>query len=123
MCPVPPPPCLSASIFRLTTRSRRSQQLQCEQEEEYITNRLMKRLETLKQEKEDLARQVEFEEEMITNKLSKKLEQVKQEKVNLENLLEQEQASAASPPSPPPTPSARASPHSARLHHAGRSTS
>jgi len=45
----------------------------------------------LKQEKEDLARQVEFEEEMITNKLSKKLEQVKQEKVNLENLLEQEQ--------------------------------
>ena len=42
----------------------------------------------LKQEKEDLARQVEFEEEMITNKLSKKLEQVKQEKVNLENLLE-----------------------------------
>ena len=45
----------------------------------------------LKQEKEDLARQVEFEEEMITNKLSKKLEQVKQEKVNLEIQLEQEQ--------------------------------
>ena len=44
----------------------------------------------LKQEKEDLARQVEFEEEMITNKLSKKLEQVKQEKVNLENLLDRE---------------------------------
>ena len=53
----------------------------------------------LKQEKEDLARQVEFEEEMITNKLSKKLEQVKQEKVNLENLLEQEQV-------PRPTPHA-----------------
>ena len=31
-----------------------SQQLQAEQEEEYITNRLMKRLETLKQEKEAL---------------------------------------------------------------------
>jgi len=68
-----------------------SQQLQAEQEEEYITNRLMKRLETLKQEKEDLARQVEVEEEMITNKLTKKLEQVKQEKVHLENQLEQEQ--------------------------------
>ena len=35
-----------------------SQQQQAEEEEEYITNRLMKRLETLKQEKEDLARQV-----------------------------------------------------------------
>ena len=60
----------------------------------------------LKQEKEDLARQVEFEEEMITNKLSKKLEQVKQEKVNLENLLEQEQVprTPLTPPSPPPLP-------------------
>lgn len=53
------------------------QQLQAEQEEEYLTNRLMKRLATLKQEKEDLARQVEVEEEMITNKLSKKLEQAR----------------------------------------------
>ena len=66
----------------------------------------------LKQEKEDLARQVEFEEEMITNKLSKKLEQVKQEKVNLENLLEQEQvprptphAPRLAPHAPPPLPS------------------
>jgi len=66
-------------------------QLQAEQEEEYLTNKLMKRLTELKREKEELARQVEMEEEMITNKLSKKLEKVKQEKVNLENLLEQEQ--------------------------------
>ena len=58
----------------------------------------------LKQEKEDLARQVEFEEEMITNKLSKKLEQVKQEKVNLENLLEQEQVPRPTPHAPRPTP-------------------
>lgn len=90
----------------------RSQQTQAEQEEEYITNKLMKRLDELKKEKEHLARQVEMEEENITNKLSKKLEKVKQEKVglpvpvvplwqvqelasssqvNLENLLEQEQ--------------------------------
>lgn len=51
----------------------------------------MKRLDDLKKEKEQLARQVEMEEENITNKLQKKLEKVKQEKVTLENLLEQEQ--------------------------------
>lgn len=67
------------------------QQLQAEQEEEYITNKLMKRLEALKQEKEDLARQVEVEEEMITNALTKKLQKVKEEKIHLENQLEQEQ--------------------------------
>jgi coiled-coil domain-containing protein 6 len=60
----------------------RSQQTQAEQEEEYITNKLMKRLDELKKEKEHLARQVEMEEENITNKLSKKLEKVKQEKVS-----------------------------------------
>jgi hypothetical protein len=46
-------------------------QVQAEQEEEYITNKLMKRLEALQQEKEELARQVEVEEEMITNALTK----------------------------------------------------
>ena len=51
----------------------------------------MKRLEALKQEKEELARQVEVEEEMITNALTKKLQKVKEEKVHLENQLEQEQ--------------------------------
>ena len=68
-----------------------AQQLQAEQEEEYITNKLMKRLEALKQEKEELARQVEVEEEMITNALTKKLHKVKEEKGQLENQLEQEQ--------------------------------
>lgn len=67
------------------------QQLQAEQEEEYITNKLMKRLEALKREKEELARQVEVEEEMITNALTKKLQKVKEEKVQLENQLEVEQ--------------------------------
>ena len=55
--------------------------MQAEQEEEYITNKLMKRLEALKHEKEELARQVEVEEEMITNALTKKLQKVKEEKV------------------------------------------
>lgn len=75
----------------LFTHPLAAQQLQAEQEEEYITNKLMKRLEALKQEKEELARQVEVEEEMITNALTKKLQKVKEEKVQLENQLEQEQ--------------------------------
>jgi len=81
---------LQANLKRQAKLNEQLQQT-AEQEEEYITNKLMKRLSVLKHEKEHLARQVEMEEEMITNKLSKKLEKVKQEKVNLENLLEQEQ--------------------------------
>ena len=61
----------------LFTHPLAAQQLQAEQEEEYITNKLMKRLEALKQEKEELARQVEVEEEMITNALTKKLQRSK----------------------------------------------
>mmetsp|Transcript_51542 Transcript_51542/g.102579 ORF Transcript_51542/g.102579 Transcript_51542/m.102579 type:complete len:418 (-) Transcript_51542:380-1633(-) len=81
---------LTAQLKRQTQLQGRLQ-LQAEQEEEYITNKLMKRLEALKQEKEDLARQVEVEEEMITNALTKKLQKVKEEKIHLENQLEQEQ--------------------------------
>ncbi len=81
---------LTSQLQRQTQLQGRLQ-LQAEQEEEYITNKLMKRLETLKQEKEELARQVEVEEEMITNALTKKLQKVKEEKVLLENQLEQEQ--------------------------------
>lgn len=62
-----------------------------EREEELITNRLMKRMEELKQEKEVLARQVEQEEEYLTNTLQQKLETLKQEKIDLENQLEQEE--------------------------------
>jgi hypothetical protein len=41
------------------------------------TNKLMKRLEQLKREKQILATEVEQEEEMITNTLQKKLEKVR----------------------------------------------
>ena len=81
---------LQAQVKR-QTQLQGQLQLQAEQEEEYITNKLMKRLETLKSEKEELARQVEVEEEMITNALTKKLQKVKEEKIHLENQLEQEQ--------------------------------
>ncbi|KAI9258552.1 hypothetical protein BY458DRAFT_588605 [Sporodiniella umbellata] len=63
-----------------------------EQEEEYIANRLLKRITTLKQEKDTLLAQVEVEEEYMTNKLQKKLRQLQREKIDMENALEQEQA-------------------------------
>jgi len=43
----------------------------------HSTNKLMKRLEQLKREKQALATEVEQEEEMITNTLQKKLEKVR----------------------------------------------
>jgi Fe-S-cluster containining protein len=53
------------------------QHKQVEQEEEFITNKLMKRLEQLKKEKQVLANEVEQEEEFLTNTLQKRLEKVR----------------------------------------------
>ena len=53
------------------------QQAKAEQEEEFISNTLMKKIQTLKKEKEILAMNYEQEEEYLTNDLSKKLLQVK----------------------------------------------
>ena len=47
-----------AAQLKRQTQLQGQLQLQAEQEEEYITNKLMKRLEALKHEKEELARQV-----------------------------------------------------------------
>ena len=52
------------------------QQAKVEEEEEFITNNLLKRLEVVKKEKEHLAKQVEIEEEFMTNNLQKKLSKV-----------------------------------------------
>lgn len=54
-------------------------------------NKLMKRLEQLKKEKQALANAVEQEEEMISNTLQKRLERLAKDKVELENRLEAEQ--------------------------------
>jgi len=62
-----------------------------EQEEENITNKLIKRLTALKREKEAMAMQVEAEEEFLTNGLQAKLDKLRQEKVDLEVELGQEQ--------------------------------
>ncbi|KAG1049864.1 hypothetical protein G6F43_007837 [Rhizopus delemar] len=62
-----------------------------EQEEEYISNKLLKRISGLKKEKSELLLQVEQEEEYMTNMLQKKLSQLQREKIDMENSLEQEQ--------------------------------
>ncbi|KAJ9050465.1 hypothetical protein DSO57_1014123 [Entomophthora muscae] len=62
-----------------------------EQEEEFMLNKLLKRISGLKKEKGDLMVQVEQEEEFLTNSLQKKLFQLQKEKIDLENALEQEQ--------------------------------
>lgn len=66
-------------------------QARAEQEEEYISNKLLKKIQSLKKEKETLANNYEREEEYLTNDLSRKLTQLKNEKVQLEQTLEQEQ--------------------------------
>ncbi|KXJ71648.1 hypothetical protein RP20_CCG020092 [Aedes albopictus] len=74
-------------------------QAKAEQEEEYISNTLLKKIQALKKEKETLAHHYEREEECLTNDLSRKLDQLRQnhleqlrrEMVELENTLEQEQ--------------------------------
>ncbi len=52
------------------------QQAQAEQEEEFISNTLLKKIHSLKKEKETLAMNYEQEEEFLTNDLSRKLAQV-----------------------------------------------
>ena len=52
-------------------------QSKAEQEEEFISNTLLKKIQALKKEKENLALNYEQEEECLTNDLSRKLDQVK----------------------------------------------
>ena len=55
----------------------RLQQAKAEQEEEFISNTLLKKIDKLKKEKETLAMNYEQEEEYLTNDLSRKLMQVR----------------------------------------------
>lgn len=66
-------------------------QAKAEQEEEFISNTLLKKIDKLKKEKETLAMNYEQEEEYLTNDLSRKLMQLRQEKAHLEETLEREQ--------------------------------
>lgn len=61
------------------------QQAKAEQEEEFISNTLLKKIQALKKEKESLAHHYEQEEECLTNDLSRKLNQVIFFKLLVEN--------------------------------------
>jgi coiled-coil domain-containing protein 6 len=80
------------SIFIFFSESV-NMQVKTEQEEEFISNTLFKKIKELKKEKETLANNYEREEEFLTNDLSRKLQQIREEKHSLEQSLEQEQAS------------------------------
>uniref|UniRef100_A0A671RL27 Coiled-coil domain-containing protein 6 n=1 Tax=Sinocyclocheilus anshuiensis TaxID=1608454 RepID=A0A671RL27_9TELE len=66
-------------------------QARAEQEEEFISNTLFKKIQALQKEKETLAVNYEKEEEFLTNELLRKLMQLQHEKAELEQHLEQEQ--------------------------------
>lgn len=83
--------CSYQEELRVTKEQNLAVQKQVEQEEEFITNKLMKRLDQLKREKQTLVNEVEQEEEYLTNNLQKRLEKLNREKGDLENKLEMEQ--------------------------------
>lgn len=62
-------------------------QAKAEQEEEYISNTLLKKIQALKKEKETLAHHYEREEECLTNDLSRKLNQVLHKHLNFHELF------------------------------------
>ncbi|KAK6766877.1 hypothetical protein RB195_026257 [Necator americanus] len=64
-----------------------------EQEEEYISNILLKRIQKLKNDKETLAQKYEQEEEFLTNDLMRKIKQLQSERDILEGNVKSEQAS------------------------------
>ncbi|KAI7796883.1 coiled-coil domain-containing protein 6b [Triplophysa rosa] len=72
-------------------RASVTMQARAEQEEEFISNTLFKKIQALQKEKETLAVNYEKEEEFLTNELSRKLMQLQHEKAELEQHLEQEQ--------------------------------
>lgn len=78
---------------RLLQEASVSIQARAEQEEEFISNTLLKKIQSLKREKEILAINYEQEEECITNDLTRQLNHLREEKDQLERTLEHETAS------------------------------
>ncbi|KAJ3116775.1 hypothetical protein HDU96_008792 [Phlyctochytrium bullatum] len=102
--------CGHVNILRAENQALKKQavtmQAEVEREEEFITNRLMQRINNLKKEKGELLMKVEQEEEQITNALQRKLSQLQREKIEMEQALEQEQYPIHTPPTSdyPPSP-------------------
>ncbi|KAI6188041.1 hypothetical protein M3Y98_00310800 [Aphelenchoides besseyi] len=67
-------------------------QARVEQEEEYISNMLLKRIQKLKSDKESIALKYEEEEENLTNTLSKKLFQLEKQRDELLNRISTQQS-------------------------------
>lgn len=67
------------------------QAVQNEQEEEFITNKLMKSLNEAREEKTKMLMELEQEQEFLTNNLQRKLDLVMAEKSELENRLRKEE--------------------------------
>lgn len=65
-------------------------QIKIEEEEEMISNKLMKRLSELKQEKEQIARASESDSEWVTNSLSQRLEELQRQKHRIIAAAEEE---------------------------------
>lgn len=68
--------CLTYFLLMLFFNFFFKQQARAEQEEEFISNTLFKKIQALQKEKETLAVNYEKEEEFLTNELSRKLMQV-----------------------------------------------
>lgn len=64
------------TMFLFCSSNFSKQQARAEQEEEFISNTLFKKIQALQKEKETLAVNYEKEEEFLTNELSRKLMQV-----------------------------------------------
>ncbi|CAD5221572.1 unnamed protein product [Bursaphelenchus xylophilus] len=90
---------LSNRILALEATNRRMResnvkmQARVEQEEEYISNMLLKRIQKLKTDKESIALKYEEEEEHLTNDLTRKLSQLEKQRDELVNKLSREQTS------------------------------
>lgn len=88
--------CLKSKVKSLVEEKRCLQQAsvsiqaKAEQEEEFISNTLLKKIQLLKKEKEILAINYEQEEECLTNDLSRQLTQLREQKDQLEKTLEHE---------------------------------
>lgn len=65
-------------------------QIRVEEEEEMISNKLMKRLSELKHEKEQIARASESDSEWVTNSLSQRLEELQRQKHRIIAAAEEE---------------------------------
>ncbi|XP_029654485.1 coiled-coil domain-containing protein 6-like [Octopus sinensis] len=65
-------------------------QARAEQEGEFISNTLMRKIQDLKKDQEKISIQYEMEEERLTNELTRKIEKIRQEKKELEETLVKE---------------------------------